>query len=33
LAATVGVDRVDLVGVAIHPDRVDVHWLRDVPCH
>ena len=33
LASAVGADRVDLVGVAIHPNRADVHWLRDVPCH
>lgn len=31
LAGALGVFRVDLVGVAIHPDRVEVHWLRDVP--
>jgi Holliday junction resolvase-like predicted endonuclease len=30
LATSLGIRRVDLVGVAVLPDRVDVHWLRNV---
>lgn len=30
LASSVGIDRVDLVGVAVGPAGVDVHWLRNV---
>jgi putative endonuclease len=30
LASAMGISRVDFVGVALHPDRLEVHWLRDV---
>ena len=30
LAAAMGISRVDFVGVALHADRLEVHWLRDV---
>ncbi|MEX2278689.1 MAG: YraN family protein [Acidimicrobiia bacterium] len=30
LASNVGIDRVDLVGVALGPTGVEVHWLRNV---
>ncbi|MDX1449003.1 MAG: YraN family protein [Acidimicrobiia bacterium] len=31
LAAEVGLGRIDLVAVAVLSDRVDLHWLRNVP--
>ncbi len=31
LASAMGISRVDFVGIALHADRLEVHWLRDVP--